>query len=165
MGEIRLHNRASYLVDTYADTILRLSYSYLQSTADAEDITQDILLKLLTAHTEFVSQEHEKAWIIRSTINACKDLLKSARYSRVQALDERLELVDETAEFDTAQFDVLAAVESLPSTYRSSIYLRYYEGYSSKEIATLTRQSVTAVDKQISRGRKILKHQLEGEYA
>ena len=65
------------LVRLYSDSILRLSYSYLRSTHDAEDICQDVLLKLLTARPSFVSDEHERAWVIRTTANACKDQLRT----------------------------------------------------------------------------------------
>lgn len=67
------------LVRLYSDSILRLSYSYLRSTHDAEDICQDVLLKLLTARPSFASDEHERAWVIRTTANACKDQLRAAR--------------------------------------------------------------------------------------
>ncbi|MBQ9057845.1 MAG: RNA polymerase sigma factor [Atopobiaceae bacterium] len=145
--------------------ILRLCYTFLQSTADAEDICQDVLLKILTSDIEFSSSEHEKAWIIRATSNACKDLLKSARYTRVRTLDQDLEVMDERDEFEPVSSSVDCSVEQLPSKYREVIYLRYYEGYSSKEIAELTNQSVEAVYQQLSRARKLLKSELVGEYA
>ena len=157
--------RAQYLVDNYADMILRISYSYLRSTADAEDICQDVLLKLLTKDVEFLSTEHEKAWIIRVAINACADLARKADRSRSVPLAEDTDIPDDRDEFNPATQDVMRAVDSLPDTYRASIYLRYYEGYTSKEIAEMTGQSVSAVDQQLSRGRKLLKVQLEGEYA
>lgn len=73
---------ARRLVDLYADTILRISYSYLKQTCDAEDICQTVFLKYLTNDCTFDSIDHEKAWIIRTTINACKDYLKSAHFQR-----------------------------------------------------------------------------------
>ena len=68
---------AERLVQTYSDMILRLSYTYLKSTQDAEDICQTVFLKLLTGGMVFDSPEHEKAWIIRATANACKDVRAS----------------------------------------------------------------------------------------
>ena len=68
---------AERLVDTYADLILRLSYTYLNHTQDAQDICQTVFLKLWEKAPAFVSPDHERAWIIRTTANACKDLLKS----------------------------------------------------------------------------------------
>lgn len=69
---------AERLVQTYSDLILRLAYTYLKSTHDAEDICQNIFLKLLTGGQTFDSPAHEKAWIIRATANACKDSLRAA---------------------------------------------------------------------------------------
>ena len=80
--------QARRLVNTYADTILRISYQYLKQTCDAEDICQTVFLKYLTSNPEFDSIEHEKAWIIRTTVNACKDYLKSSFFRRTVALDE-----------------------------------------------------------------------------
>ena len=68
---------AERLVETYSDLVLRLSYSYLNQTQDAQDICQTVFLKLLERAPDFVSSDHEKAWIIRTTANTCKDLLKS----------------------------------------------------------------------------------------
>jgi RNA polymerase sigma factor (sigma-70 family) len=90
---------ARRLVDLYADTILRISYSYLKQTCDAEDICQTVFLKYLTNDCTFDSIDHEKAWIIRTTINACKDYLKSAHFRRTVALDEEnraLVIIDQT---------------------------------------------------------------------
>lgn len=160
---------AGRLVDTYADMIRRICYSYLRSVADSEDICQDVLLKTLVSDKEFSSPDHEKAWIIRVTINACKDLARKASRINIIPFESGLDVPDTDDEFAAVETDatndVMSAVDSLPDTYRTSIYLRYYEGYSSKEIAELTGQSVSAVDKQLSRGRKLLKTQLEGEYA
>ena len=86
------NERARELVDRYADTILRLSYTYLKNTHDAQDICQDVLVKLLTEPRTFESPDHERAWVLRVTANACKDLLKSAWRKRTCGLDESLEV-------------------------------------------------------------------------
>lgn len=139
------------LINTYSDTILRLSYSYLKSTYDAEDICQMVFLKLLTTETEFESPAHEKAFIIRATINACKNELKAFR--------RKLIPIDEVTEV-TAQgipsTDVLDAVMELPRKYREAIYLFYYEGYSIGEIARFLGRSESAIAAHLSRGRKQL---------
>ena len=74
--------QAERLVNTYSDLILRLSYTYLHSAQDAEDICQTVFLKCLTSGQVFESRDHEKAWIIRTAVNACKDLLRSAHRQR-----------------------------------------------------------------------------------
>ena len=83
---------AERLINTYADTILRISYMYLRQTHDAEDICQTVFLKLLTRDIHFENLTHEKAWIIRTTINACKDHLRTAFWNRHIALDAANEL-------------------------------------------------------------------------
>lgn len=149
---------AERLVNTYSDLILRLSYTYLKSTQDGEDICQTVLLKLLTAERPFASPAHEKAWVIRATVNACKDELRAFR-RRAVPLEEGLE----TAAPELPRSEVLEAVMALPEHYREAIYLFYYEGYSIDEIAALTGRSGAAVSAHLSRGRKKLKIMLEGE--
>lgn len=149
---------AERLVNTYSDLILRLSYTYLKSTQDGEDICQTVLLKLLTAERAFDSPAHEKAWVIRATVNACKDELRAFRRRAVP-----LEAAAETAAPEPPRSEVLEAVMALPGKYREAIYLFYYEGYSIDEIAALTGRSGAAVSAHLSRGRKKLKIMLEGE--
>ena len=149
---------AERLVNTYSDLILRLSYTYLKSTQDGEDICQTVLLKLLTAERAFDSPAHEKAWVIRATVNACKDELRAFR-RRAVPLEEGLE----TAAPELPRSEVLEAVMALPEHYREAIYLFYYEGYSIDEIAALTGRSRAAVSAHLSRGRKKLKTMLGGE--
>ena len=148
---------AERLVETYSDLILRLSYTYLKSTQDGEDICQTVLLKLLTGDEVFDSPEHEKAWVIRATINACKDELRAFRRRAVP-----LEDVPEAPAPESPRSEVLDAVMELPGKYREAIYLFYYEGYSVKEIAALTGRSEAAVSAHLSRGRKKLREMLGG---
>lgn len=84
--------QAERLANTYADAILRLSYTYLKNTHDAQDICQTVFVKLLMEPREFKSPEHERAYILRMAANACKDLLKSPWRQRSQSLDVGLEV-------------------------------------------------------------------------
>lgn len=130
---------ANRLVETYADTILRVSYTYLRSTQDAEDICQDVLLKALGHAGSFDSAEHERAWIIRVAINAAKDLLRRRDRQGTVALDDIAEPVAPMGatdrELEARAEGVLELVMALPLEYREAIYLHYYEGYSIKQIA------------------------------
>ncbi len=148
---------AERLVRTYSDLILRLSYTYLKSTQDGEDVCQTVLLKLLTGNEAFESPEHEKAWVVRTAINACKDELRAFR-RRAAPLDG----VAEPAAPEPPRSDVLEAVMALPAKYREAIYLFYYEEYSVKEISGLTGRSEAAVSAHLSRGRKKLRAMLGG---
>lgn len=149
---------AERLVNAYSDLILRLSYTYLKSTQDGEDIVQTVLLKLLTGDRAFDSPEHEKAWVIRAAVNTCKDELRAYR-RRAAPLED----AEQAPAPEPPRSDVLDAVMDLPEKYRTAIYLFYYEGYSIDEIAALTGRSGAAVSAHLSRGRKKLKTMLEGE--
>lgn len=150
---------AERLVDTYADLILRLSYTYLNHTQDAQDICQTVFLKLLEKAPAFQSPEHEKAWIIRTTANACKDLLKSHWRKTTAPLEAAAAVPAPQPE----EGSLLAAVNLLPPQYRAVIYLYYYEGYSAKEIARLLGSNPATVSTRLRRGRARLKALLEQE--
>ena len=151
--------RARYLVETYADTILRLSYSYLKNTADAQDICQTVFLKLLTEPQEFASVAHERAWILRVAANQCKDLLKSHWRKR----NCTLESCQEIAAPPEPDGTVMDAVNELPEKYRVAVELYYYEGYQAEEIAEILNISANAVYTRLARARKQLKWMLKGE--
>ena len=124
---------AEYLAETYADAILRLSYTYLKNTHDAQDICQTVFVKLLTEPREFESREHERAYVLRMAANACKDLLKSPWRKRTCGLESCMEVPAPEA----ADGSLLAAVNDLPPHYRAVIYLYYYEGYQAAEIGAI----------------------------
>lgn len=145
-------------VDLYSDLVLRLSYTYLKSTHDAEDICQTILMKLLMRSEGFENAEHEKAWVVRATANACKDILRSGFRRRSVGLDAAAEAVAPEPE----ESAILDEVMALPVGYRECVYLHYFEGYSISEIADMTDQSVAAVSKCLSRGRGKLRVMLKG---
>ena len=151
------NRNADRLVNTYADMILRISYMYLKQTHDAEDICQDVFMKLLTGDFVFHSSEHEKSWIIRTTINACKDHLRTSFLKRTVDLDHALEI--EAPEKPDSQ--ILDLVLMLPKNYRISIYLHYYEGYQVNEIASMLNKSDNTVSAYLSRGRKKLRQLIE----
>lgn len=144
--------QARRLVSLYADMILRISYQYLKQTCDAEDICQTVFLKYLTSVPAFDSPEHEKAWIIRTAINTCKDHLKSAFFRRTVPLEEAAAVAVPQA----PQTHLLDAMKDLPENQRISIYLYYYEDYSAREIGQLLRKSEHTVNQYLSRGRRKL---------
>ena len=151
--------QARRLVETYADMILRISYQYLKQIWDAEDICQTVFLKYLTSNCRFDTPEHEKAWIIRTTINACKDHVKSAFFRRTVPLEEAAVV----AAPQVPDAGILEAVRTLPRNYRISIYLYYYEGYTAQEIGAILGKSEGTVAQYLSRGRKRLKQMLTQE--
>ena len=150
---------AERLAETYADLILRLAYTYLNHTQDAQDICQTVFLKLLEKAPAFASPAHEKAWIIRTTANACKDLLKSHWRKTTAPLEAAAAVPAPQPEAGSQ----LAAVNLLPPQYRAVIYLHYYEGYSAQEIARMLGKTPSAVASLLHRGRRRLKTLLESE--
>lgn len=153
-----MREEAEQLVEAYSDLILRLSYTYLQSTHDAKDICQDVLLKLITREEAFENAEHEKAWVIRVTANTCKNKLSEAFRQRVVELDEAAGC---TAEPNLFESDVMEAVNKLSLAQREAIYLHYFEGYQVKEIAHMLGKSPEAISMCLNRGRSALREMLD----
>lgn len=147
------------LVETYSDMILRISYSYLKQTYDAEDICQIVFLKLLTKDIHFDTPEHEKAYIIRATVNACKDHVKSSFFRKTVSLEDANTL----AAPPVPDSEVLDALMALPKNYRVPIYLFYYEDYSAGEIGKLLGKTQGNITTCLSRGRKMLREYLQQE--
>ena len=156
-GFIRMY-RYTYdeIASKYIDTIYRLALSRTKSTQYAEDITQDVFVKLIDSRKSFETEEHLKAWLLRVTINLTKDLFSSAWFKRTSELDENISYTSEEEEGDLPQ-----AVSALPKKYRTVIHLHYYEGYHVDEIAQITGVSVGTVKSQLHRGRQMLKTIME----
>ena len=114
--------QANRAIELYADTVRRICMVHLKNQADSEDIFQTVFLKYLLRDQPFENEQHEKAWMIRVTINACKDLLKSPWRQRSQSLDVGLEVPAPQA----GDGSVLEAVNQLPPHYRAVIYLFYF---------------------------------------
>lgn len=122
--------QARRLVNTYADMILRISYQYLKQTCDAEDICQTVLLKYITHNMTFDSVEHEKAWIIRTAINACKDHVKSSYFRRTVALDDAAQIaapaVPDTWLLDAMKTLVYKRIFLIQCQHHESLSYRYF---------------------------------------
>ncbi len=151
---------ANRAIDRYADLVRRVCMIHLKNHADTEDIFQTVFLKYVTGTTEFESEEHEKAWFIRVTINACKDLLRSFFRSRTVSLDDLLEQPDQVPEDHR---EVLEAVLALPDKYRDVVYLHYYEGYTAPEIGAILHKNPNTVYTLLTRARDELRKMLGGE--
>lgn len=148
---------AARLVETYGDMILRLCHSWLRSPHDAEDICQTVFLKVLERGRTFESPAHEKAFLIRMTINACKDELKAARRRNVA-----LDACPEQTVPASSGGALAEAIAALDENYRIVIYLHYYEGYTAREIASFLRVPVPTVTTRLRRARAQLGKLLEG---
>ena len=144
----------------YAEMLYRISFLYLGNSADAEDVLQDVFTKYFFGKAKFSGAEHEKAWLIRTTKNACLDLLKKAGRKNVSTQEVSLSVYCE----NDARQDVLRSVLALPAKYKIVVLLYYYNDCSVEEIARILKLSKAAVKKRLQRGREMLKPELE-DYA
>lgn len=170
------NQRLQLKIDEYGDMLFKLSYIHLRNTQDAEDVTQEVFYQYLKHEGEFESGEHEKAWLLKVTMNACRKVCRSAwqRYrsdedwtkaADTAALAENRVMEPEAAAFEQEKKrKLLAAVMALPARYRDVIHLFYYEELSTKEIARVTGRGESTVTSQLTRGRELLKKSLREEY-
>lgn len=147
-------------VERYADMIKRICFYHLKDAADTEDVFQTVFLKYMLRDRPFTDSEHEKAWLIRVTLNACRDHLRSLFRHRMVPLEQVAEVA---ADIPEDHRDVLEAVLSLPGKYRDAIYLHYYEGYTASEIGAILGKKENTVYSLLSRGRGMLKEKLGGD--
>lgn len=156
---MRSERETNEAIERYGDTVRRLCMLHLKNEADTQDIFQTVFLKYLLHTADFESREHEKAWFIRVTINACRDVLKSVFRRRTVSLEEVRDLPAPEGEGG----DVLRAVLSLPRKYREVVYLHYYEGYTAPEIGDILGRNVNTVYTDLTRAREKLRSMLGGE--
>ena len=154
------NHQAERLANAYADAILRLSYTYLKNTADAQDICQTVFVKLLTEPRTFDSAGHERAYILRMAANACKDLLKSFFRGHTVPLDEAAAY---PAQPPPDYRDVWEAVFALPQKYRDVVYLYYFEEYTAPEISRILGKNVNTIYTLLTRAKQMLRERLGGE--
>ena len=157
---MRSEQEVNRAVEQYADMVRRLCMIHLKNHADTEDIFQTVFLKYALSSVLFESAEHEKAWILRVTVNACKDLLKSFFRSRTVSLDD---IMEQPAVMPQDHREVLEAVLSLPVKYQDAVYLHYYEGYTAPEISRILGKNVNTVYTILNRSKQLLREKLGGE--
>ena len=152
-------------IDRYADMVYRLALSQMKSTTDADDLFQEVFVRLVSHIQELESWEHVKAWLIRVTINCAKKHFGQYWNKNVDYLEEPERLADEGSGYELPEeHPVRAAVQKLPPKYRLVIHLYYFEEKSVAEIARLTEQKETTVKSQMHRAREMLKELIREEY-
>ena len=146
-------------LEKYKNTVFRAAYSYCGNKSDAEDISQEVFLKFYTLDRVFQSENEEKAWLIRVTVNKCKDIFKSSWYKTKTSLEECREVYS----MNESQSELIDVLMSIPEKYRIVIHLYYYEQYSVQEISEITSRKESTVQTHLQRGRKLIEKKLKEE--
>lgn len=152
-------NKNKYLemmIEKYSDMVYRLALTRTKSKENSEDVYQEVFLRLSRKMPKFESEEHEKAWLIKVTINCSKNLLNCKFLKNTTELKE--EIIFETKE----RHNIYYAVQGLPLKYRTIIHLYYYEKYKINEISKILNIKENTIKSRLSRAREILKQKIEG---
>ncbi|WP_078380556.1 RNA polymerase sigma factor [Sutcliffiella halmapala] len=151
-----LNESIQQAVIKYSDSLVRVAFTYLKSVSDSEEVVQEVFLAYFQNPPVFATSEHEKAWLIRTTINKSKNVLKAGWFKNRNRIPENLSYIP------SEEHMVLQDVLSLDKKYRIPIHLHYYEGYSIDEIADILQAKPATVGTWLARGRKYLKETIGG---
>jgi len=143
-------------LEMHKNTVYRLAFSYLKNIQDAEDVTQEAFLKFYRCDIDFPAAENEKAWLIRVTINMCKNHLRSSKLKKFVPFYDNT-AVEEMSVFMESDLETLDLLEALSPKYRAVMYLFYYERYRTAEIAKMLGKNENTIRIQLKRGREQLK--------
>ena len=155
MLNIQTEKQYNKIVENYSDMIFRIAHQYLYNKYDAEDIVQEVFVKLLSRKVIFKDEEHVKSWLIRVTINQSLDYKKSL-VKRSTVPIENMEIP-----FEHKEEGILEELQLLKEDERNILYLYYYEGYKIKEIAKILKQKQNTINSKLTRARKKLKEIME----
>lgn len=144
--------------EVYSDTVLRIAVQNTKNYHDAEDIVQEVFIRLAKNYNDFRDESHKKAWIIRVTINACRDLNRFMAFRKYQPLEEYPYV---STDGGMERCELLELIRKLPEAKRNAVYLFYYERMTIEEIAEATGKSPGTVGSDLHRARKMLRLELE----
>ena len=164
---LRSDNEIAEIYQRHVKTVYRVCYTYLKNPADTEDAVADTFVKMIKAAPAFEGEEHEKAWLLRTAANVCKDFLKhwwrrNAYEIGVEDLANYSDTLDTENSFEGDS--LLEAVCGLPEKYKAVIHLYYYEGYTSVQIAGVLRKPQSTIRSYLSEARAILRTKLGGDF-
>ena len=148
----------------YSDMVYRLALARCRKNSDAEDVMQDVFVRYIRFAPAFESAEHQRAWLVRTTINCSNSLLGGSWRKLMAELDEQTASVGSPIDSSDTSRDVYAAVMRLPTDQRTAIHLYYYEGYKINEIAELTGSNENTVKSWLRRAKSRLEKDLKGDY-
>ena len=165
VNTLEMNARFDELYAQYADDVLRVAYFYLADRHKAEDVCQDVFVKLYT-HGHTIAPGREKAWLLRVTVNCCRDLWRSAWLKRVVLGAPTLDVIpaqDETVEQREEKAELMRAVSKLPAAFKETVLLHYYQGLGISEIAQMLDLPEGTISSRLSRARKKLEVLLKEE--
>lgn len=151
-SSLRTDEELVEIYNRHVDTVYRVCFSFMKNAADTEDMVQETFLKLISCKKKFTSKEYEKAWLIVTASNTCKDELRRFR-RRLQYIGDCLKSENGGR---TGEEGILELIWSLPPKYKEVVYLYYYEGYQASEIAAMLHCPASTVRNRLSRARKLL---------
>ena len=151
------------LYERYATDVLRVCYFYLGDRQKAEDVCQDVFVRLITT-SPTLQAGREKAWLLKVALNRCRDLWRGAWLKRVVLGSPAFELVPAPDEIDSLadRQEIMQAINQLPTAFKEVILLHYYQGYGISEIAEMMELPEGTISSRLSRGRKKLESILKG---
>ena len=151
------------LYERYATDVLRVCYFYLGDRQKAEDVCQDVFVRLITTSPQ-LQEGREKAWLLKVALNRCRDLWRGAWLKRVVLGSPAFELVPAPDEIDSLadRQEIMQAINQLPAAFKEVILLHYYQGYGISEIAEMMELPEGTISSRLSRGRKKLESILKG---
>ncbi len=164
MGKGALRTNADFeaFYERHWKYVYRLCFTYTKNAVDAEDCTEDVFVKVMTGRFSFNDETHERKWLTITAINLCKDKLKSYAHKNVDSLDD--ETVPEIAAPEAEQTnDISEAVMKLPPKFKDVVWLYYYDGYSTDEIAKLLKSPPSTIRNRLRDARNLLRSILGGD--
>lgn len=156
---LRTDEEIMEIYNRHVDTVYRICFSFMKNKPETEDMVQETFLRLITSGKTFENERHEKAWLIVAASNLCKDSLRKWWRRNENIEDYSSTLIDMTH----ADNEVLDAILALPNDHKCVVYMYYYEGYSTPEIADFLHCPQATVRSRLSRARKQLSFMLGGE--
>lgn len=150
-------NNFEEIYERNVETIYRICYIYLKNVQDTQDAVQDTFLKLIEKNVTFSSEEHEKYWLIKVSVNICKNML--SHWSRKNVEIEKANVPSISKETD----DIIEEISKLPEKLKIVVYLHYYDGYTSEEIGKMLHITASAVRNRLQRAKAMLKTIIDEE--
>ncbi|GHV18418.1 hypothetical protein FACS18949_14330 [Clostridia bacterium] len=157
---LRTDKEIAEIYERHKNTVYRVCFAYMKNPADTEDVVQDTFIRLIKSGTSFASEEHEKAWLIRTATNLCKNVMRNWWRKRENLEDYENLQGNENVEID----EVFSVVMALPDKYKTVVYLYYYEGYDSVEISKILDKPQSTIRNYLHEARGVLRETLGGDF-